>query len=55
MPNGLWKMTPLIFFTSVSASVLDPDPLDTDLDPVFHFGTDPDHTFQFDTDSDPTV
>jgi hypothetical protein len=34
-------------------SVADPEPLDTDPDPAFHFDTDPDHAFNFDTDPNP--
>ncbi len=33
-------------------SVADPDHIDTDPEPAFHFDVDP--TFQFDTDPDPT-
>jgi hypothetical protein len=36
-------------------SVADPDPIDTDPDPAFHFDTDPDPAFQSDRDPDPTV
>ncbi len=39
----------------VVASVADPDPYDTDMDPdhAFHFDTNPDHAFQFYTAPDP--
>jgi hypothetical protein len=39
----------------IDSSVADPDPLDTDPDPAFHFDMDPDPAFQFDTDLDLTV
>jgi hypothetical protein len=38
---------------SLETSVADPNPFDTDPDPVFHFDTDPESAFQFDTDPDP--
>ncbi len=38
---------------SLKYSVANPDPLDTDPDPAFHFDTDPDPAFQ--SDPDPTV
>ncbi len=37
------------------SSVADPDPFDTDPDPLSHFDKDPDSAFQSDTDPDPTV
>ncbi len=39
----------------VITSVTDPDPLDTDPDPAFHFDADQDPAFQFDMDWDLTV
>jgi hypothetical protein len=39
----------------IDSSFADPDPLDTDPDPAFHFDMDPDPAFQFDTDLDLTV
>jgi hypothetical protein len=44
-----------LYYTGTSSNAADPDPLDTDPDPVFHFYTDPDPAFQFDTDLDTTV
>jgi hypothetical protein len=36
-------------------SVADPDPFDTDTDPVFNFDTDPDPAFQSETNPDQTI
>jgi hypothetical protein len=40
-------------FSSVGGSVADPDHIDTDPNPAFHFEMYPDLNFHFDTDPDP--
>ncbi len=46
-----------LLLSTLTPSVADPDPFDTnpDPDPAFYFDTDPDPAFQFDVDPDPTV